>query len=235
MAVPAPGADRTSSDPPTSVTRSRMPMSPKPSGGPRRRSRPRRRARRSSTSSVALDDGDLDAPRARVLGDVRQRLLHEAVDRDLDLGAWRSARVRPRRRGRPRAWISRPVRRSARSTSASSAGPAPSSSSDGRAHVGDQRCAAVDRRRRARSIASSTARCSASRSPLRRAVGQREPQRRELLQASHRAARAPSAGARARRPRRCAAAPASATFCAVATAVAAARGEGLHAAARPRR
>ena len=126
----APGADSISCRPPASRTRSRMPMSPKPSLGVLHREPAPVVGHRDLDRAVALDDGDADPLRAGVLGDVRQRLLDDAVDRGLDR-AVRAGSLVPRLEPRSTcSATSMPDSADQRSTSASSAGPTPSWSSD---------------------------------------------------------------------------------------------------------
>ena len=75
-----------SSSPPISAARSRIPASPKPAvglGGVEAARRRRRRAR--AARSAPCSTVDVDARGAGVLADVGQRLLHEPVDRGLEL------------------------------------------------------------------------------------------------------------------------------------------------------
>ena len=93
--VPAPGRDSISSRPSSSASRSRMPRSPTPSS----------RTPRVEAGAVVLDhrghrglpprDRDADVVRVRVLDDVRERLLHDPVERRLDLA--RQPRLAERR------------------------------------------------------------------------------------------------------------------------------------------
>ena len=96
---PPPGADATSARRPPGRARSRMPVRPRPAApGAAGRSRARRRRPAGRRRAVAVQR-DGDARRARVLGDVRQPLLHDAVDDDL-LVAVELRPSRRRRRGR---------------------------------------------------------------------------------------------------------------------------------------
>ena len=85
--VPAPGRDSTTTRPPKRPTRSRIPSRPIPSPVTRPGSKP---TPSSSTTTETeyrlLREDDAHARRACVLDDVRQRLLHEPVQRRLDLG-----------------------------------------------------------------------------------------------------------------------------------------------------
>jgi hypothetical protein len=80
----SPGRDEISSSPPASRTRSRMPTSPKPSGGACG-SKPRPSSRTSTRDVVLERHAHGHALGARVLGDVAQRLLNQPVDRRLEL------------------------------------------------------------------------------------------------------------------------------------------------------
>ena len=130
--VPPPGAERTSSSPPTSRARSAMPLRPRPGAGRRssgaRRGRGRSRAPSSRTRSSVPSSSAPPAPPPRggagVALDVRERLLGHAVDRGLHV----LAELAP---GRRRVCIrtSTPVRAAKRLSWASIAGTRPWSSS----------------------------------------------------------------------------------------------------------
>ena len=196
---PRSGAESSSSWPPTRRTRSRIPIRPKPSVSSSRREAAAVVADLDLDPARALAHAHVDGGRARVLGHVRQRLLHEPVDRRLD------RRVQARRlvgdlerTTRCRARCARPPR----STSAVERGGDAELVQRGRSQVGDQAAHRAD------------ARVDVLDRPLdgggeRRAVGaprrgEAQLERRRAPAASRRAARAPSGGARARRPRRCA-------------------------------
>ena len=87
--VPRPGSDSTVSVPPTRATRSRIPSSP---AGARRTRRASASNPRPSSSTTADDlarrplEDHAHPPGRGVLGDVRQRLLHDPVQGRLDRG-----------------------------------------------------------------------------------------------------------------------------------------------------
>ena len=197
IVVPFARSPGISSSPPTSSTRSRIPIRPKPLASRRRgRSRGRRRATRDVDRAVALARSSIcDAGRAGVLDDVGERLLHEPVDRGLELRRV-AGRLRPRRRpGRPRADVD--ALRGGRALGERlDRRRRPELVERGRAQLGDQRAQAA----RSRSPICSTRGLAPPAQPVgsspRRARRRAALAGRRAPAASRRAARAPSGGAR---------------------------------------
>ena len=174
---------------------------------PRTRSNPRPSSRtRSSSAAAVARSVEPHACRRRVLDDVRQRLLGDAVGDRLDLGVEAAL---PELAGRARA--RRPCAAPTRSASVRSAGSRPSSSSaGGRRSAMMPRSAAIS----CSSCATAALDLRARRRPGRRAARPTAPASSPRAPAaSRRAGRAPSAGARPPRrrssragaaPRRCA-------------------------------
>ena len=125
MVVPSPGSEKIERRPPTSSARSRMPETPS-RGAAVAWSDLKPLAVVAHPQHGAADERqlDVDVPRARVLGDVGQALLRDAVDDELLLVAQRAAAVPWRRK------VERmPVRSPKSATCEASAGTRPWSSS----------------------------------------------------------------------------------------------------------
>ena len=141
--VPQPGVASISSSPPASMTRSRMPISPKPPlAAAGSKPHPSSLTVTSTVSSLALDQR-LGARGMRVLGDVGQRLLHEPVERALEL-AGTVARVPVAQSDEDVDLHRLPAARCARAQALRRAGASADLVQRRRAQLGDQRAEVVD-------------------------------------------------------------------------------------------